>query len=128
MPEPLAIEGWFTSGDTPALIGTRCAQCGTYHFPPERFSCRNPTCLSTELTDVELSRSGTVWSYSINHYPPPPPGPQEVPYTVAAVRLAAEQMVVLGMVSGSDPAVGDEVTLTVEPLPDGALTWKWRRE
>src|SRR5687768_8201193 len=93
-----AIDGWFVTEPEPALIGTRCAACGTAHFPPERFFCRNPSCGSSSLDEVPLSRRGTVWSYAINHYPPPPPGPQEVPYAVAAVHLADEQMIVLGMV------------------------------
>lgn len=123
----LAIDGWFTTDAEPTLIGTRCSSCGTTHFPPERFACRNPSCGAQALDETPLSRRGTVWSVAVNHYAPPEPGPQEVPYAVAAVELAAEQMVVLGMVSGDVPAVGDDVEVVVEPLPDGALVWKWRR-
>ena len=126
-----AVEGWFTTTDQPALVGTRCDACGTYHFPPERFFCRNPGCSGSDLPDVELSRRGTVWSFTVNHYPPPPPAvspdPFE-PYAVAAVELPAEQMIVLGQVAG-DPGelrVGGEVELVVEPLTDGPLVWKWR--
>jgi hypothetical protein len=127
----VAVEGWFTTGDEPALIGTRCADCGTFHFPPERFFCRNPSCNGTTLEDVPLSRRGTVWSFTVNHYPPPPPAVSPDPfeaYAVAAVELAAEAMVVLGQVSG-DPSrleIGGEVEVVVEPLPDGPLVWKWR--
>src|SRR5688572_14767773 len=110
----LAIDGWFTTGDQPSLIGTRCGACGTYHFPPERFACRNPACGAQALDDVPLSRRGTVWSFAVNHYAPPEPGPQQVPYTVAAVHLPAEQMVVLGIVSGdAEPSVGGEAEVTV---------------
>ena len=31
-----AVEGWFTTGEdgvAPALLGSRCAECGTYAFP-----------------------------------------------------------------------------------------------
>src|SRR5687767_4843264 len=110
-----AIEGWFVADGSPALVGTRCDACGTYFFPPERTFCRNPACSSTTLEEVELSRRGKVWSFSINHYAAPAPyvgkEPFE-PYTVVAVELAAEQMVVLGQLStDADPEalnVGDE--------------------
>lgn len=126
-----AVDGWFTTGDAPALIGTRCASCGTFHFPPESFFCRNPVCAGSALEPVELSRRGTMWSYTVNHYAPPPPyaspDPFE-PYAVAAVELSAERIVVLGQVAGSIDAlrVGGEVELVVEPLTDGPLVWKWR--
>ena len=133
-----AIEGWFTTGDGAALVGTKCSACGSYFFPPERVLCRNPACASTDLDDVELSRTGKVWSFSVNHYAAPSPyvgkEPFE-PYTVVAVELPAEQMVVLGQLAeGADAAqlkIGDEVEVRIEPLfTDGEgnehLVWKWR--
>jgi uncharacterized protein len=130
-----AIAGWFT--DTPALCGTRCDQCGSSFFPPERTLCRNPSCGSSELKEVELSRRGRIWSFSVNHYAAPAPyvgkDPFE-PYTVVAVELAEEQMVVLGQLAeGVDPAtlsIGDEVDIVLESLftEDGNdhIVWKWR--
>ena len=132
-----AIDGWFTVGDTPALIGSRCAECGTYYFPRELSSCRNPVCHSKDLAETELSRTGTIWSYTNNLYPPPPPfmatDPFE-PYAVIAVELAEEQMVVLGQAAqGStvdDLHLGMAVELVVEPLyaeeDTEYLVWKWR--
>jgi uncharacterized protein len=132
-----AIEGWFTADGPHALIGTRCDGCGTSFFPPERTFCRNPSCSSSSLTDVQLSRRGRVWSWSVNHYAAPAPyvgkDPFE-PYTVVAVELHDEQMVVLGQLAeGVDPAtleVGAEVEIVVEPLftdDDGEhVVWKWR--
>ncbi len=130
-----AVEGWFTTEDDPALIGTRCTVCGTYTFPPETFSCRNPRCDSMELEPVSLSRRGRIWSYAINHYAAPPPAlspePFE-PYGVAAVELGEERMVVLGQVAhGTDPAllrVGRTMEIVVEPIiPESEeLVWKWK--
>jgi uncharacterized protein len=132
---PLAVDGWFTTGDEPALIGTRCTACGTYAFPPESSSCRNPRCTSTELEEVALSRRGRVWSFAVNHYAAPPPAlspePFE-PYAVAAVELDEERMVVLGQVAtGTDHAlvhVGRVMEIVVEPVIPGAdeLVWKWK--
>ena len=99
-----AIEGWFTMGDEPALLGTRCQDCGTYFFPKELVSCRNPRCASTSLDEVELSRRGRVWSFTNNCYAPPAPymspDPFE-PYAIAAVELEREKMVVLGQLAES---------------------------
>ena len=131
-----AIEGWFRDGDEPTLVGKRCDECGTVVFPPRAWTCPNPTCRSSDLSDVPLSRTGTVWSYTTNHYEPPAPyisfDPFE-PYTIVAVELADEGMVVLGQLDGdpSDLRVGDEVELTTGTLyedEDGPATiWRWRR-
>ena len=129
-----AVEGWFTVDPEPHLIGSRCAACGTYFFPRETFLCRNPSCSSSDLVDVPLSRTGKVWSYAINHYPPPPPAvpsdPFE-PYAVAAVELAEERMIIMGLVAGSfeDLRIGADVDLVVETLfkdeANDNLVWKW---
>jgi hypothetical protein len=133
-----AIEGWFTTDGEPALLGSRCSGCGSYFFPPERTLCRNPACGSSELEQLELSRRGKVWSFSVNHYAAPAPyvgkDPFE-PYTVVAVELGAESMVVLGQLAeGVDPSalkIGDEVEVVVEPLftdDEGQthIVWKWK--
>ena len=58
-----SIEGWFTEGEKPHLIGTQCKQCRTYFFPKQDLFCKNPSCQSTEFDEVELSRTGKIWSY-----------------------------------------------------------------
>ena len=132
------IEGWFTTGDRPALIGRRCAACGTYQFPPTGQWCPNPSCTADSMQDVELSRRGRVWSYTDARYAPPPPFvPQSYPFepfAIAAVQLERERMVILGQVaagfSAADLRVGSTVELVVEPLDtDGdttRLVWRWR--
>ena len=133
----LAIEGWFTNDAEPHLLGSRCRACQSYFFPKEAMYCRNPECASADFDEVELSRIGTVWSFTENHYQPPAPyiSPEPfVPYTVAAVELAEEKMVVLGQVSSvCDPSelkVGMSVELVVEKLYEDAeqdiLIWKWK--
>jgi hypothetical protein len=132
-----AVEGWFTTGEAPALLGTRCTACGTYFFPREQTFCRNPDCSSREFEDVELSRRGRIWSFTDNRYQPPAPyvaADPFVPYTIAAVELAAEHLVVLGqMVPGVDPSnlrAGQEVELVLGPLytddDHEYLVWKWQ--
>ena len=133
-----AIEGWFTTDEAPRLLGTRCTSCGTFSFPPSGGFCPNPECRGREFEPVELSRTGTVWSYTDAQYQPPPPylPPREehVPFALAAVELAEEQMVVLGQVAEgygvADLAVGAPVELVVEPLYeiDGVahLIYRWK--
>lgn len=133
-----AIEGWFTM-DTqqPHLIGTRCCDCGTYFFPRQSSYCKNPACDSTEFEEVELSRTGKVWSYTNACYKPPEPfvaaEPFE-PYAIAAVELEREQMMVLGQViegvGVEDLKVGMPMELVLETLhedeDDIKVTWKWK--
>ncbi len=72
-----AVEGWFTTGDEPALLGSRCTTCTTVYFPPTGIDgggfCRNPACDGEEFEQAELSRRGRIWSYTDAQYQPPPP-------------------------------------------------------
>jgi len=133
-----AIDGWYTMNmDQPHLIGSQCQQCGTYFFPRTSNFCKNPGCQGSEFEDVELSRTGTVWSYTNACYKPPEPfvaaEPFE-PYAIAAVQLEKEQMVVLGQVikgtGVEDLKVGMTMELVLEVLhedeEDNKVTWKWK--
>ena len=132
-----SIEGWFTEGEKPHLIGTQCKQCRTFFFPKQDLFCKNPSCQSIEFDEVELSRTGKIWSYTEHFYQPPEPfiAPDPfVPYTIAAVELDDEKMVVLGQVADgvahADLTTGQEVELVVEKgyeIDDVDYTvWKWK--
>lgn len=132
-----AVEGWFTLGDEPALLASRGAETGSYFFPKNLAFSRNPAAPAEELTEVELSRRGRVWSWTTNHYQPPAPyvaADPFVPYTVVAVELVEERMVVLGpLVPSADPSmltVGAEVELTLGTLFEDDDTeyviWQWK--
>ena len=137
-PQAAAIEGWYTlDTDKPALIGSQCDGCKTYFFPKQSSYCKNPACDSTEFSEVELSRTGKIWSYTNACYKPPEPfiaaDPFE-PYAIAAVELEKEQMTVLGQVvegTGVEQLkVGMDVELVLETLYEDEegekLTWKWK--
>lgn len=132
-----AIEGWFTDGAEPALLASRGAETGSYFFPKSLAFSRNPAAPGEELEEVTLGRRGRVWSYTTNHYAPPAPfvTPEPfVPYTIVAVELPDEQMVVLGQLAeGADPGaltVGTEVELVLGILYEDDeheyVVWKWR--
>jgi uncharacterized OB-fold protein len=132
------MAAWFDiEGERPRLVGSRCRRCRSYFFPKESFACRNPRCQASELEDVPLSTTGTLWSFTDNHYAPPAPyvAPDPFrPYAIAAVELAEERMVVLGQVAPGIPtsalAVGMRMDLVADPLYTDEeheyLVWKWR--
>ncbi|MCX5383665.1 Zn-ribbon domain-containing OB-fold protein [Streptomyces sp. NBC_00083] len=135
------VAGWFTDarGQDFRLLGTRCTACASVFFPREDSFCRNPACPGGELAEVPLSRRGRVWSYTDGRYRPPAPYVSDPhtawePYTLVAVELAAERMVVLGQaapgVRTADLAVGMEVEVVPGVLDEDAgtvwTTWHWR--
>ncbi|WP_028008854.1 Zn-ribbon domain-containing OB-fold protein [Solimonas flava] len=130
------LDGWFTlDAERPQLLGNRCARCGTVYFPKLKSGyCRHPDCDGDAFDEVPLSRTGTLWSYTNAAYQPPEPFAQVDkdayrPFAIAAVELAAEQMIVLGpVVDGvgvEQLKVGMTMALKLEALADGKLTWKW---
>lgn len=133
-----AVPGWFTLGEQPELLGTRCITCGVAAFPPRPGRCPNPSCRGTMTLTAPLGRTGTVWSYTDARYQPPPPyvapsDPYE-PFAIAAVELDGQGMVVLGQmaagISVDDLEVGMPVELVVEPLLETEeqvqVVWKWK--
>ncbi|MFD6880098.1 MULTISPECIES: Zn-ribbon domain-containing OB-fold protein [unclassified Streptomyces] len=137
------VNGWFTE-DGPdggfRLLGTRCSACAAVFFPREDAYCRNPHCVGDgELTEVPLSPRGRVWSCTDGRYRPPAPYVSDPdvpwePYTLVAVELEAEGMVVLGQaapgVGVADLAVGTEVEVVGGVLDEDAdsvrTTWRFK--
>lgn len=134
------VAGWFAGdGEDFRLIGTRCSVCASVFFPREDGNCRNPGCPGGDLEEVALSRRGRVWSYTDSRHRPPSPYvtnpelPWE-PYTLIAVELESERLVVLGQaapgVTVADLTVGMEVEVVPGVLHEDAettcTTWQWR--
>ena len=136
-PQVPVLDGWFTLEEKPHLIGTKCAKCGTYYFPRQSLFCKNPACDGEQFDEVKLSRTGKVWSFTNACYQPPEPyiaADPFVPFTIAAVELEQEKMIVLGQVvegvNVSDLKAGMEMELVLAPLSEDdsevKLTWKWQ--
>lgn len=138
LPRVPAVDGWFTMTDPPALLGSRCPACGNYAFPAASGFCANPRCEGTDFEQVELSRTGRIWSYTDARYQPPPPyvpvSDPHQPFAIAAVELERERLVVMGQLvpgtSVEDLRLGMPVELVLDTLfaDDEAerVVWKWR--
>jgi hypothetical protein len=130
-------EGLFAeTAEGPRLLGSTCATCGTPYFPKSPV-CRNPTCAGARMEDAAFGPKGTLWSYTIQYYPPPPPAKYDEPYVPYALGLIdlPEGLRVLARISTDTPeevVVGADVELVIEKLytaADGSdvLTWKFRQ-
>ena len=133
-----AIEGWLTMDESnPQLLGYLDESSGTYFFPKDVAISHAPGHADADFKEVALSNTGKLWSYTTNHYKPPEPylapDPFE-PYTVAAVELDSEKMVVLGQLAdGVDPTdieVGMDMKLELATLYEDDeneyMVWQWR--
>ena len=109
-------EGLFTDPDAgpPALLGSRCAACGSVLFP-RADACTY--CATEDPDPVELSGTGTLWAWTaVTAAPPGYTG--EVPFGVGVVELP-EGVHVIARLTESDPAAlatGQPMELRIETL------------
>lgn len=133
-----AMEGWLNMDESdPRLLGYLDESSGSYFFPKDVAISHAPGHADAEFKEVALSNRGKLWSYTTNHYKPPEPyvspDPFE-PYTVAAVELTEERMVILGQLAdGVDPStieVGQDMELVFGTLYEDDeneyIVWKWK--
>lgn len=118
-------EGLFTwPSDRPQLIASRCSACEDVAFPRQQ-SC--PDCSSDDVEEILLSRRGTVWTWTIQNFPPPIPpyagsGDRDtfIPYGVAYIELP-EGIRVEARLTENDPeklSIGMEMELVIEKFAD----------
>jgi uncharacterized OB-fold protein len=130
-----AVEGLFTwPSDAPRLIAGHCMGCGTYSFPYYA-TCINPDCRDRRVEKATLSGKGTLWTYTVHYYRPPPPFVCPEPFTPFAIGVVElpEGLKVMGMVTGCDPEslqIGAAMQLVIDTLETDAagtelLTWKF---
>ena len=128
MPTQVPVQqGIFTwPSDEPKLIGTRCTNCGNHTFPAQN-GC--PKCTGSEMERVELARRGTLWTWTVQGFPPKSPpyaGDADpatfVPFGIGYVELPG-QVKVEARLTENDPAklkIGMEMELTLVPLTTDA--------
>ena len=115
-------EGLFTwPAEAPALLGSRCKDCGRAAFPAQG-SCS--ACCSTNVSVEELPRRGTLWTWTIQRFMPKPPynsgETQESfqPYGVGYVELPGGVRVE-GRLTENDPSkleIGMEMEVVFYPF------------
>jgi len=66
------------------LTVPRCTNCGTFRFPPGPF-CHE--CQHQDVEHVEMSGTGTIYTYTIARHPVVPTLADSVPYAVAVIEL-----------------------------------------
>lgn len=131
---PVAADLFRDSDEGPALVGTRCTDCGAHYFP-KSLSCRNPGCEAKSVQETLLGRRGTLYSYTVQGYRPPAlfgMDPWE-PYALGLVELP-EGLRVMGMLTGvalDEIRIDTPMELILEVLYTDAggrevLTYKYR--
>ncbi len=95
---------WEDSPDGPRLVGSRCADCNTHAFPPQK-GCQR--CSGTNTETALLANEGTLWTFTIQGFPPKSPPyigdtTSFVPFGVGYVELAG-QVKVETRLTESDP-------------------------
>lgn len=116
-------EGVFTwPSDEPHLLGSRCVSCGNHMFPRQS-GC--PKCTGEKTEDVELGRRGTLWTWTVQGFPPKAPpyagddNPKTFkPFGVGYVELPG-QVKVEARLTEADPEklkIGMEMEMVIIPL------------
>jgi uncharacterized OB-fold protein len=120
------------SAQAPVLVGSECRRCGAVAFPRQR-SCA--ACTSSDVRERRLARRGTLWTWTIQCFPPKSPPYASAaedfePFGVGYVELAGE-LRVEARLTEADPArlrIGMPMELVLVPAPGGgdALTYAFR--
>ena len=116
----------------PRLTGSRCRACGVVTFPAQG-SC--PACTSQDVAEQLLPRRGTLWTWTVQCFPPKEPyrGSTDFePFGVGYVELPGA-LRVEARLTESDPEkleIGMEMELVTIPVPgreaEGAETFAFR--
>ena len=112
-------EGLFTTSGDLRLIGSACRTCGTVTFPAQA-SC--PRCTGVDVESRPLARRGTLWSWTVQRFPPKEPYRGDVdafrPYAVGYVELPDGVLVESRLIVDDHGSlrIGQEMELVAEPV------------
>jgi len=129
------VEGLFSEEEGVATLhGSRCAGCNTPYFPKSA-ACHNPECTQSKMEDYDFSGKGTLWSYSVADFPPPPPHKFDqpfAPYAMGVVDMECGLRLIGQMTDkAEDVRVNAQVELVIDTLyheDDKAFTsWKFKQ-
>ena len=119
--------------DDPRIIASRCKKCGTVSFPKAPF-CQNPDCEKKRenVEQIELSKKGTLYSFTFQRYQPPLPFRYE-PFQAYALGMVdfPEGIRIWGVITRMDNLkIGMKMETTVGKLYEDEkneyLTWMWK--
>ncbi|MFI0350102.1 Zn-ribbon domain-containing OB-fold protein [Actinomadura sp. 9N407] len=121
-PVPIADDLFTGSGEESRLIGGKCKECGTFVFPV-RTGCAR--CGAAAVERAPLSRSGTLWTWTSQGFPPKAPFRGEFagtdpfePWLVGVIELPG-QLRVESLIVGcaqEDLAFGMPMRLVTTPF------------
>jgi len=77
-------EPFWVAASEHRLVCAQCSACGTFRMPPAAFC---PACRSQDVTWVELTGRGTVFSFTVARHALTPELAGCLPYVVAVVDL-----------------------------------------
>ncbi len=104
----------------PALLGTRCEDCGTLYYP-QVVSCRNPECDGKRVVPARIAGRGWLHSFTIQRYRPPALFALDPwqPYALGLVDVE-DGLRVMGIVDAppDDIRIGMPVRLSTSVLDD----------
>lgn len=104
-------ETLFSSTDPVVLRGSSCQACGAHVFPALG-SC--PMCTGTQVQEVALPTTGTVWSWTTQRFEPKAPYRTDgfTPFSIGYIDLGP--VIVEGWLIGrTEWTIGDPVRLTL---------------
>lgn len=119
MTVPVAQGLFEQAEDGASLIGSRCNGCDTLYFP-QAPGCRNPDCPAPFVEPALLPNRGTLVTYTVQRYQPPPLFRMDdwQPYAIGLVDLG-EGLEVMGMLQGmalDAVAIGMAMRVVIAPL------------
>lgn len=93
------------------LVGNKCTRCGAVYFPKADFCT---TCLSETMEEIELSKRGTLYSYTITRVRLPK---FPVPHAIGFVTLPEKLRIFTPLVMGDKEfQVGDTMEMVIDTL------------
>ncbi|ASR03201.1 MULTISPECIES: Zn-ribbon domain-containing OB-fold protein [Gordonia] len=107
---------WDAANDGTLLIA-RCDDCGKVHHYPRPFC---PSCWSENVTSIEASGRGTLYTYSTVYVNDLHPFKERLPYIAAIVELDEGPRLMTNMedCEPTDLHVGMPVTVGFRPITD----------
>jgi uncharacterized OB-fold protein len=107
------------------VSGTRCKGCGMVFFPP-RADCYQ--CLGNDMEWFDIAGSGKLLTYSKLEYAPVG-FENDLPYTIALVDYGDYKVFgrLESRLSEDETEVGMDTKVAVNELPDGQLTYVFKK-